>query len=415
MPKILDVDGRVVYNSRGEETIEVSIVVEGGVGKYASPIGMSVGSLEVNPYPKGGIREAMNLLKGEIRSKLIGFNYESQEDIDNYISEIDGTGNYNRIGSVVSLGISVAAAEAAAKSLNIPLYYWLGGEDTNYLPVPLGNIVGGGKHARGLSIDIQEVLAFPTNAHSIRDAISAMFSLHREVGVILSKRDRFFTAGRNDEGAWVTTLTEADVFNIMWEAIDSVKSQYNIKFALGIDVAATSLWDNELRLYVYNRTKTLRDRNEQIEYMISLAKDYNIAYIEDPLNEQDFPGFTEITKRLKNRIVVGDDLYVTSASRLILGVSDKAGNGVIIKPNQVGDLTKSKQAVDVAKRGGFKVIVSHRSGETMYPHLSSIAVGYRADMIKCGVLGGERVDKLNELMKIEEELGNKVRPVTFNL
>lgn len=415
MPKILDVNGCIIFNSRGEETIEVIIKTEGGEGRYASPTGLSTGSLEVKPYPRGGIDEAMKLLKREIKAKLIGFTYDSQEEFDSYIGEIDGTGNYGRIGGVLSLGLSMAAAEAASTALNIPLYYWLGGEDTNYLPVPLGNIVGGGRHAKGRSIDIQEILAFPVNAGTIREAVNAMIALHREVGGRLASKDRFFTAGRNDEGAWVTTLPETEVFNLMWEAIDEIKGRYNIKFALGIDIAATSLWDGELKLYVYNRAKKLRDRREQIEYVLELIKDYNLSYVEDPLNEQDFPGFSEITKRTNKTIIAGDDLYVTNLSRLVLGISEGAGNSVIIKPNQVGDLTKSKKAAEVAKRGAFKVIASHRSGETTYPHLASIAVAYRADMIKTGVLGGERIQKLNTLIKIEEGIGNRVRPAILHV
>ncbi len=414
MPTILDIDGRVVLNSRGEETIEVIANVDGSVGKYASPFGASVGTLEVKPYPRGGVSKALKLLKSEIKKKIIGFKFESQEEFDNFISNLDGTGNYSRLGGVISLGLSLAVAEATAKSLNIPLYYWLGGDDTNYLPVPLGNVVGGGKHAHGASIDIQEVLVFPLNAKSLREAIYTMIQLHREVGKILMRTDRFFTGGRNDEGAWVTTLSEAEVFNIVWEAIDKIKDQYGVKYALGIDMAASSLWDNELGLYVYNRTKALRDRNEQIDFVLMLIDEYKLSYVEDPLNEQDFPGFKEITKSVKKTMIVGDDLYVTNASRLILGVSEKAGNGVIIKPNQAGDITKSKKAVEVAKNGGFKVIVSHRSGETIYPHLASVAVAFKADMIKCGIIGGERIDKLNELLRIENELGNKVRPLTFN-
>jgi enolase len=201
----------------------------------------------------------------------------------------------------------------------------------------------------------------------------------------------------------------------MWEAIDRVRGELGIKFALGADIAATSLWDNELKLYVYNRTKTLRDRNEQISYILSLINDFNLKYIEDPLNEQDFPGFVEITRQARKTLIVGDDLYVSNASRLVLGVSDKAGNGVIIKPNQVGDVTKSRKATEIAKRGGFKVVVSHRSGETAYTHIVPLAVAFRADLLKCGVIGGERIEKLNELIKIERELGDKVRPATFNI
>ena len=414
MPKILSIDGHLVYNSRGEETIEVTVNVDGAVGRYAAPAGASVSAHEVKPYPKGGVEEALEILKREVRRHFVGFTFGSQEEFDKALSEFDGTGNYSRIGSVLSLGLSLAVAEASAKSMNIPLYHWLGGDDTSHLPVPLGNVVGGGKHAREASIDIQEVLVFPTNAKSIRDAVRSMIAIHREVGRMLKERDKFFTGGRNDEGAWVTTLSEADVFGIVWEAIDRIKSEFGVKFALGIDVAASSLWDESLGLYVYKRNKALRDKEEQINYILSLIDDYKLSYVEDPLNEQDVTGFKEITRRVKKTIVVGDDLYATNPSRLILGVSEKAGNGVIIKPNQVGDISKSRAAVNVAKSGGFRVIVSHRSGETTYPHLASVAVAFKADMIKCGVVGGERIIKLNELLKIEEEVGGRLKPMTFS-
>jgi enolase len=415
MPRMSDVKGRVVFNSRGEETIEVVVNVDGASGRYASPSGLSRGSLEVPPYPRGGVGEALKVLRDYIRPRLVGQSFDSQEEFDKYLAEIDGTADYSRIGGVLSLGLSIAFAEAAAKSIGIPLYCWLGGDDTNYLPVPLANIVGGGKHARGRSIDIQEVLVFPLNPPSIREAVKALFYIHSEAGKELSKKDRHFTGGKNDEGAWVTSLREEEVLEIMWEVIDRVRETFNMRFALGVDIAATSLWDEDLKLYTYSRSRVLRNREEQISYVISLVQDYNLSYVEDPLHEEDFTGFREITKSVRNTLIVGDDLYVTNKSRLTIGIEEEAGNGVVIKPNQAGDLTRSREAVNTAKRGGFKIIVSHRSGETEYPHLAPIAVAFKAELIKCGLVGGERVVKLNSLIAIEDELGGRIKPATLTL
>jgi len=406
--KVNKVNGSIIYDSRGRPTIEVRIYTENGyIGRYASPSGASVGSLEARPYPEGGVQEAIKILNNYIAKELKGYEYSNQREFDEKISSIDGTGNYSKIGSVLSLGLSFAAADAASKELNIPIYYWLNKNSVSRLPIPLGNIIGGGKHAMNRSIDIQEILAYPLNADSYREAITSLQTLHRRVGEILAEKDVFFTAGRNDEGAWVTSLPDDEVFPIMWEAIDIVRKETGIKFGLGIDIAASSIWDDDLKLYVYKKNKVYRDREEQIEYVIELVKKYNLTYVEDPLHENDFPGFSLITRRVgKNVLIIGDDLYVTNTSRIILGIGEKAGNGVIIKPNQVGDLTKSIDAASAARRGGFKIIVSHRSGETTYPHLSHLAVALDSDLFKVGVIYGERVIKHNELILIEESLGS---------
>jgi len=407
MVKIRRLESSIIYDSRGRPTIEVRIYTEGGgVGKYASPSGASVGTLEASPYPKGGVQEALRIFKERVIPKLTGFMYSTQKEFDEKLFELDGSGNYSNLGSVLSLGLSFAAAEAAASELNIPMYYWLNKDTILNFPIPLGNIVGGGKHAMGRSIDIQEVLAYPLNASSYRDAITALFTLHKKVGEILIEKDNFFTAGRNDEGAWVTSLPDEDVFPIMWEAIDLVRRDTGIKFGLGIDMAASTMWDNESKLYIYRKNNVYRDREEQIEYVIELVKRHNLTYIEDPLHENDFPGFSIITKRVgKNVLVAGDDLYVTNTSRIMLGLGEKAGNAVIIKPNQVGDVSKAIEAASTAKSGGFKIVVSHRSGETTYPHISHLALASSSDLFKVGVMYGERLVKHNELILIEDRVG----------
>jgi len=200
-----------------------------------------------------------------------------------------------------------------------------------------------------------------------------------------------------------SSLVEEEILTVMDEAARDVKRQTGVKFGLGLDIAAASLWNPRSKLYVYRRSNILRTRDEQIEFVENLVKRFNLLYVEDPLHDKDFQGFTELTMKCDKTLICGDDLYVTSISRLMLGTSEKAGNAVIIKPNQVGDITGSARAVELARNNGFKIIVSHRSGETPTDHLAHIAVAFEADMIKTGVIGGERVVKHNELIRLESE------------
>ncbi|MFQ5710215.1 MAG: hypothetical protein ACE5GD_00395 [Candidatus Geothermarchaeales archaeon] len=412
MPKIVDFKSRVVINSRGEKTPESEVYVSNGVGRYAAPSGASRGAFEAPAFPEGGLGEAMRILKQEVGPKLVGYEYSSQEELDDFLRNLDGTPNYSRIGGATAVSVSVAAAEAAAKSMNIPLYEWLsGGKKISKFPLPLGNAAGGGKHSLGRATDIQEFLAMPLNAKSFTEAIFSLVGLHSRLGELLLNRDDFFLGGRNDEGAWSCSLSGYEILSLVAEAAKYVKTQTGIKFGLGIDLAASSLWNPNLNLYVYKRSNSLRTRDEQIEYVLDLIGKFGLNYVEDPLNEQDFPGFSLITRRAPKTLICGDDLYVTSISRLMLGTRERAGNAVIIKPNQVGDLTGCREAVDLARKRGFKVVVSHRSGETPTRHLAHIALAFEADMIKSGIVGGERVAKLNELMRIEEDLKRSV-PLT---
>ncbi len=401
------VDAIVTYDSRGRPTLDVMLVsIDGYTGRYASPSGASVGSYEAPPFPRGGVIEAKKIVREEVNRILSGFRYSSQEEFDSMLRRIDGTGKYERIGSVASLGLSFAAADLASKKNDIPMYRWLGGVEKPKFPLPLCNVLGGGKHALNRSIDIQEILAIPLNPESYRDAYQACVALHREVGKVLGEKDHFFNGGRNDEGAWVTTISDEEAFEAVWEAIDRVRSEIGIRFGLGVDMAASSLWDPKNKLYIYRRSGLYLDREEQIEYVVELAKKYRIMYIEDPLHEDDFPGFSTLVKRLgKRTLVVGDDLYVTNLSRIKLGISEKAGNGVIIKPNQVGEVTQAIETAKEASKNGFGVIVSHRSGETPYPHIAHLALAVEADLFKVSPIYGERVVKHNELLRMEDLYG----------
>ncbi len=382
MHNISSFNSRVIVNSRGEKTIESEIKINESEGRYSSPSGASKGTFEAPSFPNGGINQSKKLLDNEIKPKLLNLDFSSQSEVDTLLRTIDGSNNYSRIGGSASLSISIA--------------------------------VGGGSHSLGHASDIQEFLAVPLNPPSFKDAVFALISLHREVGEILINTDEFFLGGRNDEGAWCSSLHEDDILTALSEAINNIKKQTGIKFGIGLDIAAGTLWNQNTRIYSYKRTNMTRNRDDQIEYILNLIKKYDLLYVEDPLHDQDFPGFTEITQKTKNTLICGDDLYVTSVSRLGLGAREKAGNSVIIKPNQVGDLTGSQEAADIATQNDFKIIVSHRSGETPTSHLAHIALALNAIMIKTGVMGGERVIKLNELIRLEEELKANIKMSKLN-
>ncbi len=411
--KIRRVEGHIIYDSRGRPTLEVSIISEDGFrGRYASPSGASVGAYEVPPLPKNGVLEARRIVVEDANKHFHGFTYSSQVEFDSELRRFDGGVRYENIGSVVSLGLSFAAADLASKKFNIPMFKWIADTDKPVFPTPICNVIGGGKHALNRSIDIQEILVFPLNARRYRDAYAASLEVHKAVAKLLADRDVFFTGGRNDEGAWVTTLTDDEALNLVWDAVDRVRSEVGIKFGVGVDMAASSIWDSESKVYVYRRAGISRDREEQIEFVIELARKYNLSYVEDPLHEDDFPGFSYIRKRIGDKVlIVGDDLYVTNVSRIKLGVNERSGNAVIIKPNQIGDVSSAMEAAKVASSNKFKVVVSHRSGETHYPHISHLAIAVKADLFKVSPVYGERVIKHNELLLIEDLYGGSVKTI----
>ncbi len=412
--KIRKVEGHIIYDSRGNPTLEVRVTTEDGyIGRYASPAGASVGKYEAPPLPKGGIIEAKKIVDDEANRFFHNFTYSSQDEFDNALRRFDGGIQYQRIGSIVSIGLSFAAADAASKKYSVPLYKWLNPNPDGYLPTPLCNVIGGGKHALNRSIDIQEILIYPKNARSYRDAYTSIVEVYKRVSMLLRDRDAFFTGGRNDEGAWVTTLTDDEALTTVWDAVDRVRSEIGVKFGVGIDLAASSIWDPRNKVYVYKRSGFSRDREEQIEYVIELIRKYDLTYVEDPLHEDDFPGFSYILKRVGDKVlIVGDDLYVTNLSRLNLGLRERSGNGIIIKPNQVGDVSSAMKTALEASKNGFRVVVSHRSGETHYPHLAHLAYAVSSDLFKVSPVYGERVIKHNELLLIEDLYGGKgLKPI----
>ncbi|MCW4016243.1 MAG: phosphopyruvate hydratase [Candidatus Bathyarchaeota archaeon] len=406
---IEDVMARKLFNSRGHETIEVDIITADGFGRAAAPAGASTGKAEVVSYPKGGVDAAIAKLEELIAPELVGMDAEEQNDIDALLHEIDETENFSNIGGNTVFAISVANAEAAATSYDLPLFQYLAGYGGNELPYPLGNVLGGGKHALGKTTDIQEYLVIPFKARCFSEAAAANILVHNKIGASLRKADPNFTGGRGDEGAWAPNIENEEALKIVAKACEDVSSEMNVECRPCLDVAASSFYDPKKGVYVYSMEGKKRDSGEQLEFMLRLIEEYNLAYVEDPFDEDDYESFAELTKKVNNCLICGDDLFVTNSQRLTKGIEMCAGNSLIVKTNQVGTLTDAWETTRLAKRAGYVPVMSHRSGETTDTHIAHLAVGFNCPVIKTGVLHGERVAKINELIRIEETLGNRAQ------
>jgi len=395
---------RKLLNSRGEETVEVVIQTESSIGAAIAPSGASRGFHEALYLPKNGIDEAIRRFRNEVAPELIGMDALDQCAIDSLLSEIDGSNNFSKLGGAVAIATSMANLWAAANALGIPLYRYIGGLNAKRLPLPLGNIIGGGKHALWRSIHFQEVLVVPLNPSDYREAIKLVVDVHRKVAKILSKRDPHFAGGKNDEGAWVTRLGLKGALDVVKDAIRGVLEQYDseVKMGIGIDVAASSFWNQNDGTYRYEGK--IMEPAKHYDFISQLIEEYQLVYIEDPFHEEDFDSFSQLAREYRDILVVGDDLFVTNVKRIRIGIERRAANAVVIKPNQVGTITGTLEAVRLARDHMYKIIVSHRSGETNDFTIAHLAVGLDAPIIKTGVMGGERIAKHNELLRIEEEL-----------
>jgi enolase len=406
---IEDVEARKLFNSRGEETLEIDIITADGFGRASAPAGASKGRAEVVSYPQGEVDKAIQKVEELIVPELIGMEAEEQTEIDALLHEIDGTENFGNVGGNTAFAISLASAEAAATSYSLQLFQHLAGYLATELPYPLGNVLGGGKHALGKSTDIQEYLVIPLKASSFVEAAKANIMVHHKIGVALRKKDKTFTSGRGDEGAWAPNIKNEEALKIVVKACEEVSDELDIECRAGLDVAASSLWRPKEEVYAYSMEDTKRDSGEQLDFIMSLIKDYDLVYVEDPFHEEDYESFAELTKKVERCLICGDDLFVTNRERLIRGIEVCAGNSIIIKVNQVGTLTDAWETTRVAKSARYVPVVSHRSGETIDSHIAHLAVAFSCPVIKTGVLHGERVAKINELMRIEETLGNRAQ------
>ncbi|MBP1921395.1 enolase [Halorubrum alkaliphilum] len=398
MTRITSVSLRRVLDSRGNPTVEADVLTEsGGFGRGAAPSGASTGEFEAIELPAS---ESIAKAREHAVPRLEGLYAGDQRAVDNALRAADGTDDFSAIGANSAVAISMAAAKAAADVLGAPLYQHLGGafRGDNF-PVPLGNVVGGGEHAKEAT-DIQEFLAAPVGAPSVSEAVFANAAVHAAVADVLDERG--IPAAKGDEGAWAPPISDAEAFEVVEEAVETVESEVGFEIRFGLDMAAAELYDEAEDAYVYgDGTKTT---DEQVEYVAELVDEYDLAYVEDPLDENDYEAFAELTDRVGDRtLICGDDLFVTNVERLQEGIDVGAANSILIKPNQIGTLSDAFDAVELAHRNDMECAISHRSGETEDTTIAHLAVATDAAYIKTGTVGGERTAKLNELVRIADD------------
>lgn len=402
MPTITSVTGRIVFNSRGSKTIEIDVTTDGKfIGRACAPSGASVGKLEAQSFPDNKPEKALAMLNSNSK-KFVGLKAEDLRAIYDALRMIDRTDNYSGIGGSVAYALSIAAVDSAAKALSVPLFKLLNPRKPYRFPFPLGNILGGGAHAGPGTPDIQEILACPVGAEGIVEALEMNIKLHSETRKVIESIDSRFTYGRGDEGAWAPNVNNDQALEIVEKAVSNCGYTLGKEMAVGIDFASSSFWNEEKEIYDYARQGIERDTGEQIEFANKLVRDYKLAYAEDPVHEADFQSMAILTKKNPRTLVTGDDMLVTNAGMVKKAVKYGACSGAILKVNQAGSLYDAMEFAKECTKNGIKIITSHRSGESVDSHISHIAVATGSKMLKSGVLGGERVAKLNELVRLTE-------------
>ncbi|MFC4438370.1 MULTISPECIES: phosphopyruvate hydratase [Natrialbaceae] len=401
MTLITDIRLRRILDSRGNPTVEADVVTEsGGFGRAAAPSGASTGEFEAIELPAD---EAIAAAREHAVPRLVGEAYAgNQREIDSILRAADGTDDFSEIGANSAVAISMAAAKAGADVLGAPLFQHLGGafRGENF-PTPLGNVVGGGEHAADAT-DIQEFLSAPVGAPSVEDAVFANAAVHGAVADLLEERD--LPSGKGDEGAWAPSVDDDEAFEIVDEAVSQVEDEVGFSIGFGLDVAAAEMYDEDSETYEYESAGISRDTDEQIEYIAELVDEYDLVYVEDPLDENDYDAFADLTDEVGDQtLVCGDDLFVTNTDRLTEGIGRGAANSILIKPNQIGTLTDAFDAIELATKNGYESVISHRSGETEDTTIAHLAVATDAPFIKTGAVGGERTAKLNELIRIADD------------
>ena len=416
---ITDVYAREILDSRGNPTIEVEVLAgDEFCGRAGVPSGASTGRFEAvelrdkeKRYRGMGVRLAAEHVNAKIAPEIIGMNVFDQAALDGVLLRLDGTPDKSNLGANAMLGVSMAAARSAAAALAMPLYSYLGGTNAKRLPVPMMNVINGGRHADN-TIDIQEFMILPVGADCFREGLRMCAEVYHELKELLKERGHATSVG--DEGGFAPDLGDAkEVLAALTEAIQRAGLQPGKDMALALDAAASELYDPDFKKYVFQGEskktgkKVIRSAEEMIDYYEELTEAFPILSIEDPLDEEDWEGWELITTRMGQNVqLVGDDLFVTNRKRLEQGIQKGVGNAILIKVNQIGTLTEAFDAIELAKNAGYRAIVSHRSGETADGIIADIAVGFNAGQIKAGApCRCERVEKYNQLLRIEERLG----------
>ena len=402
MPKITSITGRILYNSRGSKTIEVDIESDNNfVGRVCAPSGASVGKHEAVSFPNGKPEESLKILR-ENSSKFLNIDSSDLKSVHDVLRTIDSTPNYSKIGGGLAFAVTIAATESASKVHGVPLFKTLSDEKEYRFPFPLGNILGGGAHAGPGTPDIQEILICATGSKTIKDAIETNLSVHKELRSVLEKTDPSFTNGRGDEGGWAPKLTNDKALELSAKACENLGLTLGKEVSLGVDFASSTQWNEEKKKYIYNRAGFENSPEEQIEFAADIIEKYKLIYAEDAVHEEAFEDMSELTEKFPKTLITGDDLIVTNKEILKNAISVKACNAAILKVNQAGSLFDALEFAKEANENNIKLITSHRSGESTDSHISHIGIATKSKMLKVGVVGGERVAKLNELIRLSE-------------
>ncbi len=414
--EIVDVLGREILDSRGNPTVEVEVYLEDGtMGRAAVPSGASTGiyeACELRDGDKGrylgkGVLKAVENVNTEIAEALVGMNVLDQTAIDKTLIDLDGTPNKTRLGANAILGASLACAKAAAEALGTSLYNYIGGVNAKQLPVPMMNILNGGAHATN-NVEIQEFMIMPVGAPSFREALRMCAEVFHQLKTTL-KENGTPAAGVGDEGGYAPNLKkDEDALKVIVQAISEAGYKPGEDFKIAIDAASSEWWDEEQKVYIQPKSGRKLTQQQLVNMWKKFADNYPIISLEDGMAETDWEGWAMLTRAIGDRVqLVGDDLFVTNVARLATGIEKKVGNAILIKVNQIGTLTETLDAIQMANRAGYTAIVSHRSGETEDATIADIAVALNAGQIKTGAPSRtDRVAKYNQLLRIEEELGD---------
>ncbi len=416
MTEIIDVKAREILDSRGNPTVEVDITTSSGaIGRAAVPSGASTGTREAlelrdqdkKRYVGKGVIKAVDNVNNIIAPEILGMDAASQETVDKLMIELDGTSNKSKLGANAILGVSMAAARAAAESIGLPLYRYLGGINARYLPLPMMNIINGGEHAAN-NLDIQEFMIIPMGAKNIVEAVRMGAETFHSLKKLLKGKGLSTSVG--DEGGFAPDLESNEAaIQLIMEAIQSAGYIPGKDIGLGMDAAASEFFkDGKYRLSSENKSLTA---NEMIDYYEKLIDKYPILSIEDGLAEQDWDNWEKMTDRLGASIqIVGDDIFVTNPEIFRKGIEANIGNSILIKLNQIGTVTETLDAIEMAKQAGYTTVISHRSGETEDTFISDLVVGVGGGQIKTGSMSrSDRVAKYNQLIRIEEDLGDAAK------
>ena len=429
MKHITKIHGREILDSRGNPTVEVEVyLADGSIGRASVPSGASTGIYEACELRDGdpgrylgkGVSNAVHNVNTEIAEALLGANALDQAAIDRTLIELDGTPNKGRLGANAILGVSLACAKAAAASLGLSLYRYIGGSNAKLLPVPMMNILNGGAHASN-NVDIQEFMIMPVSAPSWKEALRRSAEVFHALKVVLKERNIPVT-GVGDEGGYAPMLKkDEDALAVIVAAIEQAGYIPGADFMIAIDAASSEWYDAELDAYRLPKAGKVLSRQQLVKLWQRFVKNYPIISLEDGMGETDWEGWAMLTKAIGDKVqLVGDDLFVTNTERLSQGIKQRIGNAILIKVNQIGTLTETLDAISMAHRAGYTAIVSHRSGETEDTTIADISVAVNAGQIKTGAPSrSDRTAKYNQLLRIEEELGSNAhfpgRDAFFNL